>query len=710
MAFFNRLRTAFLQLPVQARLALIGFGCSTVMVALLITAQLVYSYYDALTNAESRLTNATHVLASYADRTFVAVTQYAGEARNALVNNKDAGTRLNDIQIRARKAIGPVRGLLVWDGKGSLRFGGPGAAALVNLPQSAAWGTLKKSDDAIIGTTLQLKNGEYVLPLIWPVRNKAEFQGAVVMLLEIGGLSDFIHDAKSHADTMTALYKTDGTVLLFGDATRDYLGQNHGDEPIFKNKTDKNGFTTASWIPTVNNMDKHGFAKPWLMARENIAAAPLMVAQLERKSSALHAWQAQRAAFVILGIAVIGLLSAVTALITKQALRQARIETNLNNVRERYHLAVSGTNDGIWDWDLVSNEIYYSPVWFQILGYEPNELPPETATWTHNIHPEDVETAHKKLQAHLDGDSEMFNDTHRMRQRDGSYIWIEAKARAVRNAYGQPIRMVGTITNVEQRKRYELALKAAKEQAEAANVSKSRFLANMSHELRTPLNGIIGFSEITRDQLFGPVGSPKYIEYANDIHHGATHLLSLINDILDFSKIDAGKYDLSLKPLDVRATVEHVLRMMRTVAIDKKITLELELPRDVPLLTADDRALRQILLNLLSNAIKFSKVGSKVTVRGERAFDGGFDIAVTDQGKGIPDEFHAKVFEPFEQVDDIFSRTHKGTGLGLPLVKALIEMHGGTVNLTSVVNRGTTVTLHFPAKALMAPDLRTLSA
>ena len=221
--------------------------------------------------------------------------------------------------------------------------------------------------------------------------------------------------------------------------------------------------------------------------------------------------------------------------------------------------------------------------------------------------------------------------------------------------------------------------------------------------LRTPLNGIIGFSEITRDQLFGPVGSAKYVEYAHDIHSGALHLLNLINDILDFSKIDAGKYQINQIKIDMVDAIESTMRMVRAMAADRSVQLKFPRPQDMPRMQADDRALRQMLLNLLSNAIKFSKANGTVLIEAGRDNADGIFIRVTDSGIGIPPKDQNRIFEPFEQVDDILTRPHQGTGLGLPLVKALIELHGGSVELVSEVGMGTAITLHFPSSAVLEP-------
>jgi PAS domain S-box-containing protein len=252
-----------------------------------------------------------------------------------------------------------------------------------------------------------------------------------------------------------------------------------------------------------------------------------------------------------------------------------------------------------------------------------------------------------------------------------------------------------------ERRRSEESLRRATESAELANRAKTKFLANMSHELRTPLNAIIGFSEIMRQQMFGPLGTERYIEYTNDIHDSGRHLLNVIDDILDISKIEAGRYAIEEEEIDFAGVLRWSIEMMRARTIEKEQTITLSLPDEMPQLRADQRAMRQVMLNLLSNASKFTPVGGQIDLVSAIDDRGNLSLSVSDNGIGIPADKLQEVLEPFGQVDDTNARQHGGTGLGLPITKSLIEMHGGEFVPQSDLGRGTTAIMTLPGWRLV---------
>src|SRR3954451_9517105 len=222
------------------------------------------------------------------------------------------------------------------------------------------------------------------------------------------------------------------------------------------------------------------------------------------------------------------------------------------------------------------------------------------------------------------------------------------------------------------------------------------FLAHMSHELRTPLNAILSFSEIMDQGYLGPLGSPRYTEYNRNVLDSARHLLSLINDILDLSKIEAGRYELEEEQVDLSRIIEPVVFLVRERALRKDLTLRSEI-EPLPVVMGDERALKQILINLLTNAVKFTERGGEIEVSGRQDANGEIVLAVRDTGIGIAEDQIPKVLEPFGQARNAYMAGESGTGLGLPITRSLVNLHGGSLAIDSVLGVGTTVIIRLPA-------------
>ncbi|MCW5730194.1 MAG: HAMP domain-containing histidine kinase [Alphaproteobacteria bacterium] len=242
-----------------------------------------------------------------------------------------------------------------------------------------------------------------------------------------------------------------------------------------------------------------------------------------------------------------------------------------------------------------------------------------------------------------------------------------------------------------------LELASAKEEAQVASRAKSEFISSISHELRTPLNAVIGFSEIMMQQMFGPIGNAQYLDYTKDIHRSGSHLLAIINDILDLTKIEAGKMVVHESVVDVSEVVTATVSILRDSADKAGLEVDCRWPEPAPRIKCDERLLKQMLLNLISNAIKFTPIGGKVSVTVERTPGRETLIVVQDTGIGIAPDDMELVMQAFGQVEGAMTRQHSGTGLGLPLVKAMAELHGARFELQSTVDVGTTATLRFAA-------------
>lgn len=260
----------------------------------------------------------------------------------------------------------------------------------------------------------------------------------------------------------------------------------------------------------------------------------------------------------------------------------------------------------------------------------------------------------------------------------------------------------GVIHNISERKIEEEALIRAKEEAEEANKTKTDFLANMSHELRTPLNGILGFSQMMIDQVFGNLGHDKNMTYVKDINHAGQHLLRLVNEILDVSKIEAGQLTLAETQVDVKNVVTSCAKIAGERLSEAELELTTDIDADLPLLLADETRIEQILNNLLSNAIKFTPSGGTIGIEAKMNDEGEMVLRVTDTGIGIEENNIPKILQPFEQVENIMTRSHEGSGLGLPLVKHLAEMQGGSMQITSKLDHGTTVRVSFSSDKIVS--------
>jgi two-component system, cell cycle sensor histidine kinase PleC len=241
----------------------------------------------------------------------------------------------------------------------------------------------------------------------------------------------------------------------------------------------------------------------------------------------------------------------------------------------------------------------------------------------------------------------------------------------------------------------------ARSRAEEANLAKSSFLATMSHELRTPLNAILGFSEVMKSELFGAHAVAQYKDYSNDIHSSGQHLLGIINEILDLSRIEAGRYELQEEAVDLANTAEECRHMLTLRATAKSITLKTKIEPHLPKLWADERAIRQVILNLMSNAIKFTQQGGEVTIKVGWTANGGQYVSVKDNGPGIPADELQLVQESFGRGSTAIKTAEQGTGLGLPIVKGLVDQHGGQFHLQSKLREGTEVIVTLPEERVM---------
>ena len=374
-------------------------------------------------------------------------------------------------------------------------------------------------------------------------------------------------------------------------------------------------------------------------------------------------------------------------------------EEQLQESQERYALAIRGAGEGIFDWDVTSDQLYISNQIRELTGLSDSYIKAED--WLGLINPEDRPTYHEKLVSHLKGDSKNFSHECRLRHKNGEEQWIRISGKAISDKAGYVYRMAGSVGNITERIQARHQLIDAKERAEIANRVKTEFLANMSHELRTPLNAIIGFSDVMLAGLFGPLET-RYSEYIENIRDSGSHLLDVINDILDVSRIEAGQMELRPERAHVDDLIHSATRLVHERARSADLDLKVKIADSLPDLMVDAQRIKQVLLNLLSNAVKFTPEHGQVTVTARINDAGELVIAVADTGIGMHTDDIVTALTPFGQIDSKLTRKYEGTGLGLPLTKSFVELHDAHLDIVSEPNLGTTVSVRFPPSRLVS--------
>ncbi len=405
---------------------------------------------------------------------------------------------------------------------------------------------------------------------------------------------------------------------------------------------------------------------------------------------------------IVLGLSL-SALAVLTYWLVRAAYRQRSIESELATITERLNLAFEGSNDGVWDWDTERNRAFYSARWCEMLGYRPEDVEQVPQSWMTLLHPDDVDDVRNAMQAHLDGRVAVYQHEHRMRCADGRYLWVESRGKAPDAPDGRRYRMVGTMTDIEEKKRQEQVILAARDEAEAADRAKSDFLATMSHEIRTPINGVLGMTTL----LLRTALTSAQKRYADTIKSSGETLLAILNDILDLSKLEAGKLDLEHADYRVADAVGAVVRLLEPHARSKRLQLAYDLSGiDTKYLHGDQTRLRQVLFNLVGNAIKFTDEG-RVTVTGQTTTlrDGRVALAfeVTDTGIGLTADQMSRLFQKFHQADVSTTRRFGGTGLGLAICRRLVSAMGGEITVESTEGEGATFRFYIVCDKASAP-------
>ena len=388
----------------------------------------------------------------------------------------------------------------------------------------------------------------------------------------------------------------------------------------------------------------------------------------------------------ILTMIITGYSDTIERLVKKKALQ-------LNKSETRFKLAVQGTRDGIWDWvDLAKDMQYWSPQFYQLLGYEYKEIEPSRSSFKTMIHPNDLEIMQRALDEHLLRDK-AFDIEHRMKKKNGKYTWFQSRGALSTDPVTGVQRMTGSLSDISDRKNTEKRLKKAKEEAEDATRLKSDFLATMSHEIRTPMNGVIGITELLLDTKL----TAQQQGYLNNVLLSAENLLEILNDILDFSKIEAGQMELESVPFNLRNASQEVIELLLPKVQQKNLKINLDFDKKLhEHFIGDSVRVRQILHNLVGNAIKFTEKGS-ITINVTEQDSGSLPkgktmmlVSVTDTGLGLTKEQRRTIFNKFVQADSTTTRKFGGTGLGLAICQMLVTMLGGEIGVDSEPGKGST--------------------
>lgn len=381
---------------------------------------------------------------------------------------------------------------------------------------------------------------------------------------------------------------------------------------------------------------------------------------------------------------------------------------------ERYRLVINNTTEGLWDWDILNNRINYPEEWKVVLGYGVEEILNKSNEVERFLHPDDVPVLRSYIQEYLERKIPKYKLEVRAVTKSGEVIWIQIRGQGIWDNDGRPLRMLGTVTNINERKLTEVALKNTMEMNEKLlnealeyNKLKTELFTNISHEFRTPLNVILSVVQVlSAYEKMGKetISLEKVNKYMVNIRQNCYRLLKLINNLIDVTRIDTGFLKLQMRNVDIIEIVRQIVSSVKEFVKIKQLDLEFESNTQQKIMALDVDKFERIMLNLISNAIKFTRPGGKITIKIHDLGDT-VDVSVKDTGIGIEKNKWSVIFERFRQVNSSLVKDSQGSGIGLSIVKSLVEMHNGQIKVDSEVGKGTEFILSFPVKILNAEEM-----
>ena len=551
--------------------------------------------------------------------------------------------------------------------------------------------------EALAATPGQISLGEAIrpavgrhrlLPLALRLPLRTDEVALLVTAIDLDELAETFERVRPTAAGAVSMFRTDRKLLVRVPDQSPQSGDAFGHASIFSTQLPEapSGVFEDAISPFDGSLRIVGY--------RSLPDFPVVVAVSTGMAEVLTGWNSElyfSCAFATaLSAAFIGLAFWVTRLLGASQDQAAELSESRRVLIKAQTLAQLGSYRRVF----ATQEMVWSVEACRILGYPPGMAPNSVERYLALVHPDDLGLIGDSLRAVQEGRSYSYD--FRIVDAHGEVRYLHAMGTPEFDSGGTPIAVDGIIQDITDRKQMETALRDARDAAERGSRAKSEFLANMSHELRTPLNAIIGFSEIMREEILGPVAVPKYREYLGDINNSAQHLLLIINDILDIARIEAGRVELKEARIDLKRMIEECTRMLRGRISDAGLKLETTYDNGAPWCIGDERLLRQVLLNLTSNAIKFTPSGGRVRIQVGRKVGGELTLAVQDTGIGMTAEEAAVALRPFGQIQGAFVRSRDGVGLGLPLAKSFVELHGGVLQVDSAPGRGTTVMVNLP--------------